>query len=344
MNTPRHWILAAPFIAGPGDTWLDRFVPGSRHCFATVPATYAHDRSRRQTSVGQWRDYFVHANAAWRARRQAGHAVGIITVFPQLALAVGLRQRLSRQHTPVLAWTFNVGHLPGGMKGRLARAAMREVDRFVVHSRVEVAAYSDWLDVPPERFSYVPLQRPLRPIEFVEDEREPFLLAMGSARRDYRLFFDVVEALGYRTIVVAGAQALVGLRIPSNVSVRSGLDIAECHALAQRARINVVPIDNSDTASGQVTLIDSMMFARPTVATRSIGTEDYDNDGRTALLVPADDRQAMRDAIACLWDDPKRRAGIGAAARPFVAETRSDEATGIKLGSILDELADSHAK
>lgn len=337
-----HWIVTAPFMAGPGDTWLDRFVPGARHSFATVHAPYAHDRSRRNTGAGEWRDYFGHAAEAWAARRQAGAATGIVTVFPQLALAVGMRQRLSPRRTPVLAWTFNVGRLPGGPKRRLAQLAMARVDRFVVHSRHEITAYSDWLDLPPERFRYVPLQRPLRPIEFAEEEREPFLLAMGSARRDYRLLFDVVESLGLRTIVVAGAQALAGLRVPANVEVRSGLDIAECHALAQRARINVVPVDNPNTASGQVTLVDSMLFARPTVATRSVGTEDYDNDGRTALLVPAGDRQTMRETIAGLWDDPARRAAIGAAARRFVAEKLSDQATANTLGAILDEVADSH--
>lgn len=336
-----HWIVTAPFIRGPGDTWLDRFVPGGRHGFTTIRAPYAHDRSRRLTGSREWRDYLGHAAAAWSARRAAGNPAGVITVFPQLALAVGLRQRLARQRTPVLAWTFNVGRLPGGARRRVSQFAMAEVDRFVVHSRPEIAAYSDWLDLPPERFSYVPLQRPLKPIEILEDDSSPFLLAMGSARRDYRLFFEVVERLGLRTIVVAGPQAVAGLRVPANVEIRNGLDIAACHALAQQARINVVPIDNADTASGQVTMVDSMMLGRPTIATRSVGTEDYDDAGRTAVLVEPGDPEAMRRAIAELWDDPGRRTRMGVAARRFVADHLSDEAAGAALGSILDEIADA---
>lgn len=339
-----QWIIAAPFMTRPGDTWLDRFVPGTRHSFTTVYANYSHDRSRRHTGTTEWRDYFGHAGTAWRAQRHAGPRAGIITVFPQLALATGLRQRLSSRRPPVLAWTFNVGRLPTGARRQLARLAMAHIDRFVVHSRQEIAAYSAWLELPPERFVYVPLQRPLRPIEFGENQRDPFLLAMGSARRDYRLLFDAVETLGYRTVVVAGPQALAGLLIPSNVEIKNQLTIAECHVLAQQARINVVPIDNPDTASGQVTLIDSMMYARPTIATRSVGTEDYDNDGHTALLVPAGQHEALRDAISALWEDSRRRSDMGAAARRFVAESLSDEAIGIELGSILDNIIDADKK
>lgn len=337
-----HWILAAPFITGPHDVWLDRFVTGSRHRFETIPATYGHDRSRPRTSARQWSDYFSHGDTVWRARQRAGKNAGIVTVFPQLALAVGARQRLSLQRTPVLAWTFNLGRLRGGAQRRIAQLAMRRIDRFVVHSRREVASYSDWLDCPAEKFSFVPLQRPARPIEFAEDVAHPFVLSMGSAQRDYRLFLDVMAGLGYPTLVIAGPQALAGLKIPSNVSVLDNLGIAECHALAQRARVNVVPTDNPATASGQISLLDAMMFARPTVATRSIGTEDYVEDGRTALLVPAGDHAAMREAISGLWEDTTRRARIGAAARRFVLDQLTDEAAGAALGRLLDELADAN--
>ncbi|GAO34669.1 group 1 glycosyl transferase [Sulfuricella sp. T08] len=338
-----HWFLSAPFIEKPdADTWLAPFVPGTRHTFQPVPAPYQHDRSRRQTNTSQWKDYYSHGAATWSASRQYSNNTGIITVFPQLALTVGLHKRLARRATPLLAWTFNLGSTYGGAKKILARFALQSVDRFIVHSRREITSYSDWLDISPDRFRFVPLQRPVEPINFAEDEARPFVLSMGSARRDYRLFFEVMADLAYPTVVVAGAQALEGLHIPSNVTVHHNLNITQCHELAQKARINVVPIDNSTTASGQVTLIESMMYARPTIATQSIGTEDYVEDGKTALLVPAGDHDSMKLAIRSLWEDQQRRKDLGLAGRKYVEDYLSDAAAGRELALVLDELEDRY--
>lgn len=334
-----HWLLSSPFIEKPAvDSWLQPFVPGNKHTFQPVPALYRHDRSRRQTNATQWLDYFSHNTATWSANRQLSINTGIITFFPQLALAVGLQKRLTRRTTPLLAWTFNLGSLYGGAKKNLARFALHSVDRFIVHSRREIDSYSEWLDFPSDRFCFVPFQRPVEPIVFAEDNDCPFVLSMGSARRDYRLFFEVMTDLAYPTVVIAGAQALEGLRIPSNVTVHHNLNIDQCHEFAQKARINVVPIDNSTTASGQVTLIESMMYARPTVATLSIGTEDYAEDGKTALLVTAGDYDSMKFAIQSLWEDKLRRNNLGVAARKYVEDYLSDAAAGRKLALILDEL------
>ncbi len=340
-----HWFLSAPFIENPAvDTWLQPFVPGTRHTFEPVPAPYRHDRSRRQTNATQWIDYFSHGAATWSASRQQPNNAGIITIFPQLALTVGLHKRLTRRSTPLVAWTFNLGSLYGGAKKKFARYALNSVDRFIVHSRREIDSYSEWLDFSPARFHFVPLQRPVRSILFSEDQANPFVLSMGSARRDYRLFFEVMADLGYPTIVVAGVQAIEGLHIPSNVKVLHDLSITQCHELAQKARINVVPINNQNTASGQVTLVESMMYARPTVATLSIGTEDYAEDGKTALLVKAGDYDAMKNSIEALWDNRLMRDSLGSAARQHVEAHLSDEAAGRTLGLILNELENDYKK
>lgn len=340
-----HWLLSAPFIKDPVvNTWLLPFVPGSRHTFQPIPTRYNHDRSRRYTTAAQWLDYISHGAATWSASRKSSIETGIITIFPQLAMTVGLHKRLARRTTPLLAWTFNLGSLYGGPKKTLARFALHSVDRFIVHSGREIVSYSEWLDFPPDRFRFVPLQKPVEPIDFAEDEARPFVLSMGSARRDYRLFFQVMADLAYPTIVVAGAQALEGLRIPGNVTVHHNLNITQCHELVQKARVNVVPIDNPTTASGQVTLIESMMYARPTIATRSIGTEDYVEDGKTALLITAGDYDSMKFAIQSLWEDEQRRNSLGLAGRKYVENCLSDAATGHTLGLILDELEDDYRR
>ena len=182
-------------------------------------------------------------------------------------------------------------------------------DRFVVHSRAEVTSYSEWLQMDPARFEFVPLQRATRDITIEEDSSAPFVLSMGSAHRDYRLLFAVLAELRYPAVVVAGAHAVQGLQVPANVTVRSGLSVEQCHELVQRARVNVIPVANQETASGQVTLLDAMVYGRATIASRCRASIDY--VGRAALLVSAGDRDDLKTAIDGLWQDASQRTAIG---------------------------------
>jgi len=59
----------------------------------------------------------------------------------------------------------------------------------------------------------------------------------------------------------------------------------------------------------------------PIVATRVGGNPELVEEGHTALLVPADDPQAMAAAIAAYADDAGKRAQHGVAARA-AAEAR----------------------
>lgn len=336
------WYLAAPFIHTRNDLWLTEFVPRDdrRFRFFAVPAPYDHDRSRRQTGLSQWRDYLRHGASVWKEARAAAAPAGILTCFPQLALGVALRKQFSSAAIPVVAWNFNLGTLHGGLRRRLARSALKSVDCFVVHSRAEIAAYSEWLDLPAERFQFVPLQRAIRPIEVNEDETSPFLLSMGSAQRDYKLLFAVLRELGYPAVVVAGKHAVAGLTVPANVSVRTGLSTDQCHELVQRARLSVIPVANEHTASGQVTLLDAMMFGRPVVITACPASVDYVTDRADAVLVRQGDHGEMKRALSTLWEDSAQRAALGRAARDTAIRQFSDEAIGQKMGELLSAVSD----
>ncbi len=336
-TAPMLWVTAAPFIRTADPDWIPRHVADAAHRFAYVAADYAHDRSRRSTSARQWADYVRHAWRAWAAAaRHDARRVGHITAFPQLPVALGLIKRLLRSDRPIVAWMFNMGRTYGGLKGALARFGLRGVDCFVVHSRTEIATYSRWLRLPPERFVFVPLSIRTAAGSHAEDLQQPFVFAMGTAHRDYALLFEVVRRLGHRTVVVAGEHAVQGLARPPNVTVLHGLPLAECHRLSQQARVNVVPVADGDTAAGQVTLLETMMYGKAVVATRCTGTVDYVQDGTTALLVPPRDAQAMADAIETLWHDAAARRRIGDAACAYIRASVSFQGVATAMQTILN--------
>lgn len=317
------------------------YVPGKRHQFRLIPRRDPlanlswHNRSSRVTGYGEWFGYWNQSAEAWEAAQG-----GIITVFPQLAAIVGLRQRVARKRVPVVAWCFNVGACYPGVKQLLSRSALKDIDRFIVHSRREQVNCSQWLGLPLERFEFVPLQRAEIPVTYKEETTDPFILAMGSAHRDYPTLFEAVNKLGVRTVIVAGQHVLEGLTIPPQVEVRSGLTPQECYRLAQQARVNIVPLFNHETATGQVTIVEAMRMSRPVIATRCIGSEDYIKDGETGFLVEPSSVDDLVQAIDMLWNDHELRNRLGREAGRYAAENLSDEAVGAVLGRILDSVAD----
>ncbi|HAA30243.1 MAG TPA: glycosyltransferase, partial [Cyanobacteria bacterium UBA8553] len=184
----------------------------------TPSAQSWHTRRLRVTGSEEWLGYFNQTKEALAQKPD-----GIVTVFPQLATTVGLQQRFASQRIPVIAWCFNIGACYPGLKRLLAQTALKDINRFIVHSQRERENLSEWLKLPLSRFEFVPLQRAKITITETEEMNNPFLLAMGSAQRDYATLFKAVEKLGLRTVVIAGNHALAGLTIPDNVEVRSGL-------------------------------------------------------------------------------------------------------------------------
>jgi glycosyltransferase involved in cell wall biosynthesis len=263
---------------------------------------------------------------------------GIITVFPQLAATVGLRQRFARKRFPVVAWWFNVGTCYTGVKAWLARNSVKDINRFIVHTRCEAEIYSQWLGLPLERFEFVPLQVAEIPVTYQEETERPFILSTGSACRDYPTLFDAVKKLNLRTVVVSGPRALAGLTIPSQVEAPFDLNKQEILRLGQEARINIVPMTKEGPTAGTVTIVEAMRMGRAVIATRRSGIEDYIIDGETGILVEPHSVDDLAQAIDRLWNDHELRDRLGKAAYRYAAENFSDEAAGTALGRILDSV------
>ncbi|OIK28744.1 glycosyltransferase family 4 protein [Streptomyces malaysiense] len=87
------------------------------------------------------------------------------------------------------------------------------------------------------------------------------------------------------------------------------------------------------------TVQEAMASGVPVVAPAVGGPLDLVHHGRTGLLVPPRDAEAVRDAVRALAGDPARRAAFGAAARTLV-EDRTWAAVGDRLiGHYEDVLA-----
>ncbi len=71
--------------------------------------------------------------------------------------------------------------------------------------------------------------------------------------------------------------------------------------------------------------IEALAAGRPVVASATGGVEDWLDDGRTGLCVPAGDERALAGALSALLDDPGRQSAMGAAGMASVSERFTEQ-------------------
>ena len=151
------WLVLAPFFRSTHERWIDKFCPNRVHSFEHIPASVANNSWHNRggmTKISGWINHYKQSSDAARSESD-----GFITVFPQLPTLLGLRKAFLKDDRPIVAWCFNLGDLYPGWRQYLSRRALSRVDIFVVHSRGEIQKYSQWLDIPEDKFVFVPLQR-----------------------------------------------------------------------------------------------------------------------------------------------------------------------------------------
>lgn len=82
----------------------------------------------------------------------------------------------------------------------------------------------------------------------------------------------------------------------------------------------------SQTEGLSIALLEACASELAIVATAVGGNPEIIQDGQTGLLVPADDNQALAQAVRRLLDDPTLRQTLGRRAREWVATHASDDA------------------
>jgi glycosyltransferase involved in cell wall biosynthesis len=333
-----EWHVVSPYFETADDQWISHAVADDRHRFTLIPRLGA-DRNWHQSTaragVGEWLNRFRQA-----ARAFAEPGAGVITVFPQLAAAAGGWKLVRRDDRPLVSWMFNTEAINAGVNRWAARPMLEQVDRFVVHSRAEVAHYANVLRMPAERFEYVPLQYGAAvETERPEGQTEPYVFATGTGYRDYETFFAAMNKLGYRTLVLASERALAGLTIPPSVEILDQISRPEIRRFVRHARVNVVPLRDGAVTAGLVTIVETFRHGRSLVVTDRPGLEDYCIEGETALFAGLFDAGSMAEAIDHMWSDADARRQLDAGATAFAEANCTDEVAARHLVRILDSVS-----
>lgn len=336
-----HWSVTAPWISDPSQqNWLEPWVRGSDHTFTLIAAPELGDTGWQSGRTRQLKRVIDCSRVGARAVR-ARRSGGVITLFPPLATTVSTIKQLTSGDFPILAWNFNLGVVPRGAKRWVLQKALERVDRFVVHSNWEREQYSRCFEISMERFEFVPVQRAMPDTPSFESKGgspRDFVLAMGTAQRDYKTLFEALKRTGYPAVVVSGDVALAGLDVPDNVTIKQNLSYDACWQLLVEARFSVLPVKVKSGASGQTTIVDAMFRGSAIVVTRCPGLSDYLEEGETGLFYEPEDAGSLASQLERLWDDDTLRVDLAKRARGYAEEHFSDQAVAERLRLILDQL------
>jgi glycosyltransferase involved in cell wall biosynthesis len=176
--------------------------------------------------------------------------------------------------------------------------------------------------------------------------RERLVLAVGrDLARDYATILAAVRGLDARVVVLAaGRRNLAGLALPENVEVRERVPWSELRELYARAGCVVIALRRPEylfgsEASGVTALLEAEAMAAPIVATSRPVVREYLTHGESALLVPPEDRAALRAAVTSLLDDRELAGALGKAGRRRVAGRHTLDDMAARLAPLLEAAA-----
>ncbi len=145
-----------------------------------------------------------------------------------------------------------------------------------------------------------------------------------------RAFLDIAEDYPDASLHFHGGD----MGLPANIRFREALQaMARRHPCGHRVIFHdfvddvaavygqsCVALNCSDSESFSLTVLEACFYGLPVIATRSGGPQEIIEDGRTGLLVPTGDVQAISEAMRHLLDDDGAAREMGRAAGIHVRE------------------------
>ncbi len=178
----------------------------------------------------------------------------------------------------------------------------------------------NYASAPVDRFT---------PAAIVGDGMEGVIVSAGAASRDYPTLVAALKGLpDYHAELYASSRYQDAYRggdadeIPTWVKFMPDTPYSQlAKRITENARFVVVPMVNTTQyGAGCTAVLEASSAGKAVIATKTMGTVDYVQDGMTGFLVPPGDSEAMRAAIRKLWSDPQLAHRMGQAGRKFAED------------------------
>lgn len=231
---------------------------------------------------------------------------------------------------------------PTNWKRRLFRFyqcwMLRQVDRFILYFR-DTSHYQRLFGLRSERIRYVPFKVNDWELGINHYQADPasgeYVICAGQTLRDVNTFVAACEKAAVPAILLTPGKDLMKRHgthlalenLPANVKLEYHTDGKEETFLKwlKEAAIVVIPRFKTDiSSSGISTYLSSMAAWRCVVISQGPGAEDVLTDGQ-AVVVPAEDVDALAQTLKRLWNDPLERGRIALCGRKYAESVQGEE-------------------
>jgi glycosyltransferase involved in cell wall biosynthesis len=327
----------------PPDRWIWNYLPAhAQHDIIDFVNAATRDLFPKWGKVLTY--YPAHWNLAMRALRQSRRVDYDVIVaweskngFP---LAV-LRSLLGVRKPKLVILAFAYKGIATHFRS-LGRLAVRGIDYITVPTVSEIEYYNRLLGFPLDKITFSPLgwYDMVSTLDMPEEKGTgQYIFAGGRSSRDYRTLFEAVSGVDAQLIVNARKFNVQGLDCPSNVKLHDFMPMREYYDLMARSRFVVLPLKDTLYAAGLGHIVQAMSAGKALVATRTVGTVDYIEDGQTGILVAPYDTQDMRSAITYLLAHPEEAKAMGQKARQRYEEMYTFTAFAERTYDVLQKVA-----
>lgn len=202
---------------------------------------------------------------------------------------------------------------------------------YVVFSESEKKYYANYFGVSESQFAFETLGYEDRTQEIEMSGPGKYYLAAGRSNRDYMF---LVEAWSGREEQLKIICDTLSINSTTNIKV-----LTDCHdneffeQLAQCYAV-IVPLADINISSGQLVIIQAMMYGKPVIVTQNNTVKDYIDAGKTGLIIEKN-KTALADAILSLKDESYYKA-ISNAEREQYESKFSAYAMGNAIGKLLN--------
>jgi glycosyltransferase involved in cell wall biosynthesis len=255
----------------------------------------------------------------WRLLRLRGNFDVVATMGSRVSIAYGLACLFLGVPSKQIMTEFFLDRkkpcsIVWKIKTSLTRRVATRCIGILTNSSPEVITIARRLCIPESKLCFVPLYSTI-PAAVADVKIEDYVFSGGRTSRDVATLLNAASSFPLPLYLVVGRNEAIPSPLPENVRVWRELSFLDYLDKLQRARMVVIPLLESERATGQVALFEAMALGKPIVATHATGTVDYIRDGINGMLTPPGNAEALADAIQHLYQHPEYADGLGRAAR-----------------------------
>ncbi len=202
---------------------------------------------------------------------------------------------------------------------------------FVVFSESEKKRYANYFDVSETRFVSKTLGYEDKTQEVAIYTSDNFYLAAGRSNRDYKFLLDAWGKRKEHLKIICDTLSLKS--IPNNVEILTDCYDKDFFREMAKCRAVIVPLEDTHISSGQLVIIQAMMYGKPVIVTENDTVKDYVDNEKTGLVIKKSEED-LSAAIAALSNEIYYKKISNAERREYKSRF-SVYAMGTAIGEIL---------